>query len=227
VTFPMIPQTTDECLEQIAREYLLTEKAPEINELEAEALLKNPQTWGRPYEVAIHLDRIISSTGKAYIVSDPGVLIEVLGDNMQGFVIAYSGSIAGGLKAEAYLIIRPSGLEWHAPLTPERSSAAIATTAHAEAAFAKAHLSEMEPVETLLEDLPSFFSVKLTHSQLSILAMLKHDMWDLKTVECDPGTKAQVFAGIYLRLIALLKDIGVQIEDIVDAVQNKALKPRS
>jgi hypothetical protein len=226
VTFPMIPQTTDECLEQIAREYLLTEKAPEINELEAEALLKNPQTWGRPYEVAIRLDRIIGKAGTAYVVSNPGVLIEVLGDNMQGFVIAYSGSIAGDLKAEAYLVIRPSGLEWHAPLTPERSFAALATAAQAENAFVKAHLSEMEPVETLLEDLPSFFSVELTHSQRAILGMLKYDTWDLKTIERDPGAKAQVFAGIHLRLIALLKDIGVQIEDIVDAVQNKALKPR-
>lgn len=226
MTFPMIPQTTDECLEQIAREHLLTERAPEVNELKAEALLKNPQTWGRPYEVAIRLDRIIGKAGTAYVVSDPGVLIEVLGDNMQGFVIAYSGSIAGGLKAEAYLVIRPSGLEWHAPLTPERSFAALATAAQAEDAFVKAHLSEMEPVETLLEDLPSFFSVELTHSQRAILAMLKYDMWNLKTIERDPGTKAQVFAGIHLRLIALLKDIGVQIEDIVDAVQNKALKPR-
>jgi len=222
----MIPQTTEECLEQIARESLPTEKAPEVNALDAAALLNNPLTWGHPYKVALHLDRIIGKAGTAYAVSDPGVLIEVLGNNMQGLVIAYTGSIAGGLKVDAYLVIRPSGLEWHAPLTPQRSSAAIVKTAYIEESFVKAHAGELEPVETLLEDLPSFFNVTLTHAQETILAMLKYDMWDLKTIERDPGTKAQVFAGIHLRLIALLKDIGVQIEDIVDAVQNKALKPR-
>lgn len=225
MTFPEIPLTTEEFLKLLTDRYLTTALAPQIDHLNAEPLLKDPKTWRQPNNVALRINGLLGKTGRAYLVSDPGLLVEVIGD-MPGFVISYRGKNKDGYEYGGNLIIRPTGLERQPTLAEAHAAEAFELSQQLEQTDIDTYHSERESVEKLIIRLPDYLSVTLTAFQQKMLASLKYDLWELQTVERGEIEKFTVFAGLRLRLMGLLKDIGMQPEDLIDAVMRGVQPPK-
>lgn len=225
MTLPNIPQTTEEFLRFIVEHYLTTDRASQIGELDADALLRNPLTWREPQNVAVHINHFLGKAGEAYLVRDPGLLLEILDDRICGVVIAYTGSLDGELKHFAYLVIRRSGLEWHKPLAADRRTAVEVRSAFTDRTFVQAYLAEVEQASTLIRNFHRLPGITLTHAQHETLTLLKMELWELEEFQRSDIEKASAFSSIYLRLRALLKELGMPVADLADIVKQGLSRP--
>lgn len=226
MTFPVIPSTTEEFLDFLAREYLTTESAARIGEVDANSLLANPHTWGEPHEVAAHISRLMGKGGGAHLVTDPGILLEILNGNPNGFVIAYHGKTQAGNKFGGNLIIRRSGLEWEPVLNRTRAANARLSTERLEQSRHRAHLAHEDAVRAILANIQAVTTTRLTPEQWELVAALRYDLWELDNVNRDDSLKAIVFASIHLRLLNLLKEMAVEIENLLAKAQHGDPQPQ-
>lgn len=217
-----VPMTQSELLHAIAQ-LLLGDSPEEVSNLDIKPLLA-PAIMNSPHNIAGNLQnqlRMISPKAAAYVVKLTGVELVVLVDDLSGHVIAYNGGAYN--EAPAYLIVRANkGLSWHAPLTPEEGDRASRIDILGDGSALITYQRLLPTVTRILGDFAGAIDHPLSGDQQLILTMLRRDLWLLENVARKDIEKIATFADIYLRLRGLLTSLGVDLDDLVNAMQRRS-----
>jgi hypothetical protein len=212
-----IPQTPDELIAKLVHEYLVTDAAPRVSELKAGTLAALPSTWGAPHVLALKLSVQLRKVHRQYaasVLTDPGVLLAVLGDDPAGHVFAYTGSATNPQRA-AYLIIRHTGFEWHAPLTAKESATAEANSLELEARLTAAYKVRNHLVFYVVDHFGRLLGAPLDSAHEKIIIKLKHNLWELFVVDHADVEATLIFARICFEINVLAQEYETSLTELL------------
>jgi hypothetical protein len=218
-----IPQTPDELIAKLVQEYLLTGAAPRVNELSVTTLTWLPSTWSAPHQLALKMSAELRKANRQFaasVLTDPGTLLLVLGDDVHGHVFAYTGSMASPQKA-AYLIIRKEGFEWHAPLTKEESATAETDSLELEAKLTAAYDTRCHTVSYVVDHFHRLLGVPLEAMHDKIIMKLKRDLWELFVVNRADAEMMLIFATLCFEIDVLAQEYATTLVELVERAEQE------
>lgn len=185
-----------------------------IGRLDIGLLLDNPNFWDdiEAFEHAIATRlKLYNPNYITWQTLKPGLKAYVLGDRT-GVVIAFAKA---GKPDEhtAYLLVLPTGLDFHVSLTREQIEIAEATSNQDEVTAVRALEDELKLFDFMVGHVAATCDVSDQDERL--LAEIRQILWELKAFSWAPTERFMQMARVQALFTAIAKNSGYQLEDIM------------